>query len=219
MYQMVHFARSVTVKRSSDATRARREGPAAARRDGLRRRRTASTDLSLRGSRPAIGTSHRMLIYHFGSKEELLDRGDPRGRGTATRRRLADLDVDPRRSRRARSCGACGSTSPTRRCGRTSGCSSRCTARRCKAAPHTVDFLDGIVDSWLEPIAAIRVQHGVSPGVARAQARVDLAVTRGLLLDLLATGDRAGVNAAMEQYSALCDAGTHAATPRSRRKA
>jgi hypothetical protein len=72
--------------------------------------------------------------------------------------------------------------------------------------PHTVEFLDGIVDAWLEPIAAIRVAQGVRPAVARAQARLDLAVTRGLLLDLLATGDRAGVNAAMKQYSALCDA-------------
>src|SRR5260370_40373449 len=30
------------------------------------------TDLSLRGLAAAIGTSHRMLIYHFGSKEDLL---------------------------------------------------------------------------------------------------------------------------------------------------
>ena len=29
-------------------------------------------DLSLRGLAAAIGTSHRMLIYHFGSKEGLL---------------------------------------------------------------------------------------------------------------------------------------------------
>src|SRR5579859_1112253 len=30
------------------------------------------TDLSLRGLAAAIGTSHRMLIYHFGSREGLL---------------------------------------------------------------------------------------------------------------------------------------------------
>ncbi len=33
----------------------------------------------------------------------------------------------------------------------------------------------------------------------------DLAVTRGLLLDLLATGDRAAANAAMKQYAAQYD--------------
>jgi hypothetical protein len=85
--------------------------------------------------------------------------------------------------------------------------------------PHTTEFLDGIVDAWLEPIADIRVQQGVAPGVARAQARVDLAVTRGLLLDLLATGDRAGVDAAMDQYRAICDAGSGASPARTRRNA
>jgi len=37
----------------------------------------------------------------------------------------------------------------------------------------------------------------------RALARLGVAVTRGLLLDLLATGDRAGVDAAMAQWIAL----------------
>jgi hypothetical protein len=37
----------------------------------------------------------------------------------------------------------------------------------------------------------------------RAEARLTLAVTRGLLLDLLATGDLAAVNAAMDRYIAL----------------
>ena len=31
-----------------------------------------SSDLTLRGLAADIGTSHRMLIYHFGSKEGLL---------------------------------------------------------------------------------------------------------------------------------------------------
>jgi len=35
---------------------------------------------------------------------------------------------------------------------------------------------------------------------ARADARLGIAVTRGLLLDLLATGNRAAVDAAMERY-------------------
>ena len=37
--------------------------------------------------------------------------------------------------------------------------------------------------------------------VARAHARLGLAVTRGLLLDLLATGDRAGAEAALEVFA------------------
>jgi hypothetical protein len=42
---------------------------------------------------------------------------------------------------------------------------------------------------------------GVPADVVRAHARLGLAVTRGLLLDLLATGDRAGVDAALEVFA------------------
>jgi hypothetical protein len=38
--------------------------------------------------------------------------------------------------------------------------------------------------------------------VARVRARLGLAVTRGLLLDLLATGDRDGVDEAMQMFIA-----------------
>jgi hypothetical protein len=38
---------------------------------------------------------------------------------------------------------------------------------------------------------------------AQAEARLAIAVTRGLLLDLLATGDLAAVDAAMDRFTAL----------------
>jgi hypothetical protein len=62
-----------------------------------------------------------------------------------------------------------------------------------------------VVAAWLEPMTAMRRAQGVPARAARAQARLDLAVTRGLLLDLLATGDRAGVDKAMAQYIELCE--------------
>src|SRR5689334_9627092 len=51
-------------------------------------------DLSLRQLAAAIGTSHRMLIYHFGSKENLLVEVV---RVVERRQRdaLAELDLDP----------------------------------------------------------------------------------------------------------------------------
>lgn len=66
--------------------------------------------------------------------------------------------------------------------------------------PHTTQLLDGIVDTWLEPATKLGHQQGKSLPAARADARLGLAVVRGLLLDLLATGDRAGVDAAMERF-------------------
>jgi hypothetical protein len=66
--------------------------------------------------------------------------------------------------------------------------------------PHAVPLLDRIVDAWLEPVAARLMAAGLAEQAAHAQARLGIAVTRGLLLDLLATGDTAGVDAAHEHY-------------------
>jgi hypothetical protein len=63
-----------------------------------------------------------------------------------------------------------------------------------------VELLDGIVEDWLEPVAEINVSLGVPRPLARAHARLGVAVTRGLLLDLLATRDVAAVDAAMEAF-------------------
>ncbi|MEO3752449.1 hypothetical protein [Streptomyces sp. B6B3] len=66
--------------------------------------------------------------------------------------------------------------------------------------PEAVPVLDGIVTDWLEPLADAEAAQGADPATARARARLGLAVVRGPLLDLLATGDRAAVDAAMEEY-------------------
>jgi hypothetical protein len=66
--------------------------------------------------------------------------------------------------------------------------------------PHTIDLLDGIVEDWLEPVTEMNVAIGVPEPLARAHARLGIAVTRGLLLDLLATRDNEGVTAAMEAF-------------------
>ena len=80
-------------------------------------------------------------------------------------------------------------------------------------APGAAEFLHDIVESWVEPIAARPAAQGVAPEVARARRALDLAITRGLLLDLLATGDRAGVDAAAEQAIALYDAWRASVSP------
>ena len=172
-------------------------------------------DLSLRRLAAAIGTSHRMLIYHFGSKEGLVV-AVIRAVEAEQRERMTDLELDP-------------------------GLSPADMARRMwqhlsdpamwpnerlffemyghalqARAPGSADFLRDIVESWLEPIAAIRAAQGMAPDAARAQARLDLAMTRGLLLDLLATGDRAAADAAVEQAIALYDAWSAGVSPEPR---
>ena len=155
-------------------------------------------DLSLRQLAAKLGTSHPLLVYHFGSKEELLIEVI---RTVEARQRelLAELSADPER--------------PWIETVRELWCRISDPAlwpnerlffevygQALQSRPHTAKLLEGIVESWLEPLTEINQRLGLRRRAARAQARLGIAVTRGLLLDLLATGDRKGVDEAMEQF-------------------
>jgi hypothetical protein len=66
--------------------------------------------------------------------------------------------------------------------------------------PGTEGFLETAVEPWIAYIAAALAEAGADETSARADARLAVAVARGLLLDLLATGDREGVTEAFERY-------------------
>jgi AcrR family transcriptional regulator len=153
-------------------------------------------DLSLRELASAIGTSHRMLIYHFGSREGLLvavtqavevrertaflDSGVTPEDAWATWQRLSEPKMWPQER-----------------------LFFELYSYALLGRPGTEQFLTEIVEAWVAPIAAALVQMGADPDVARTDARLGVAVARGLLLDLLATGDRAGVGAAYRQFLQL----------------
>ncbi|MFD0342174.1 TetR/AcrR family transcriptional regulator [Streptomyces sp. NPDC127117] len=158
-------------------------------------------DLSLRSLGGAIGVSHRMLIHYFGSKEallvEIVRTSEQRQRDLLSRFRLepglsaSDAArllwrqlTDPRLAGQERLffeiCG-----------------------QALRGRPEAAPVLEGFVNDWLEPLMAAEVAAGEDPAVARNRARLGLATVRGLLLDLLATGDRGGVDAAMEEFLRL----------------
>jgi AcrR family transcriptional regulator len=157
-------------------------------------------ELSLRQLATALGTSHRMLIYHFGSKEGLLvavvreverrqraiftaaDALD--GPPAAVQRRMWHRLADP-------------ALGPLERL------FFEMYGQALQGRPGTEGLLDDIIESWLTTAAEVAEHLGLSQTEARARARLSVAVVRGLLMDLLATGDRAGVDAAMEQFIAL----------------
>ena len=158
-------------------------------------------DLGLRQLAAAIGTSHRMLIYHFGSKEGLLI-AVIRAVEEEQRRTSAELVLDPSLSptdvmRLMWQRFADPALWPNERL------FIEVYGRALHARPNAGELLDDIVDSWLEPIAARHRRQGVPKSAARAQARLEVAVVRGLLLDLLATGDTAGADDAFEQFVRL----------------
>ena len=154
-------------------------------------------DVSLRQLATALGTSHRMLIYHFGSKQGLL---------------VEVIKTVEARQREIMAAMA----AETEQAGESAGAGLRrmwaqladpvnwpherlffeIYGQALQGRPHTVALLDDIVSSWTE---SGRV-GGRATSAERAWTRLGLAVYRGLLLDLLATGDRAGVDAAVEQF-------------------
>ena len=66
--------------------------------------------------------------------------------------------------------------------------------------PDTSDFVPEVVEAWLPPVTRLFLRLGLSDDDAGAEARLALATSRGLLLDLLATGDHAAVARAMARY-------------------
>ena len=154
-------------------------------------------EISLRGLAAALGTSHRMLIYHFGSREALLIeviRTVEEQQRMALATILEDADMPPAEiMRRMWARVADPALWPNERL------FFEVYAQALQGSPHALPLLDGIVDAWVEPLAAL-VAPDRAKDEARAEARLGVAVVRGLLLDLLATGDREAVDAAMERY-------------------
>jgi AcrR family transcriptional regulator len=151
---------------------------------------------SLRQLAAALGTSHRMLIYHFGSMEGLLVEV-VREVEARQRAALADLGgiTDPVELARAfwrRFTDP--ALYPNERL------FFELYGQALQGRPGTEALLPEVVTAWIEPLAAIAKSHGLTDQEARAHARLGVAATRGLLLDLLATDDLAGVNDAMDAF-------------------
>jgi AcrR family transcriptional regulator len=153
-------------------------------------------DQSLREIAAAIGTSHRMLIYHFGSREGLL---------------IAVTQEIERRQRDALLDVGVSEAGAWKTWKRLSDPSQWPAARlffelyshALLGRPGTDGFLDGIVDSWVGPVTDTMTEAGADKHIARVDARLGVAVVRGLLLDLLATGDRREVDRAYRRFLQL----------------
>jgi AcrR family transcriptional regulator len=158
------------------------------------------SQLSLRQIAAGIGTSHRMLIYHFGSREGLLtavvdrveaqqraalaelaqDIDDPVELGRQWWRRLADPAL----------AGA-------------ERLFFEIYAHALYGPDWTESFRATVIAAWAGPVEDLFVHYGFPRNEARARARLGIAATRGLLLDLLITGDRRALDDAAELLGQL----------------
>jgi AcrR family transcriptional regulator len=161
-------------------------------------------DKSLRAIAGAAGTSHRMLIHHFGSREgllvEVIRAVEARQRtvlaGLAGNGREEPVAREMRFWEHLRSPGL----APQERL--FFEVYGQALQGRLWARP----LLDGIVDNWVGPVAEMLEADGVPPETARTMARLGVAVGRGLLLDVLATGDDREVDAAMHCFLKMMSA-------------
>jgi AcrR family transcriptional regulator len=150
-------------------------------------------DRSLRDVAAAVGTSHRMLLHHFGSRDDLIIAIVEE----AERRQMAlvpELPMDP-----AEGFAAMWADLRRPELRHLERLFFECYARAAQGEKPFTRMVPGAVDGWLQEVEA------ATAGVAYdgAMARLGLAVTRGLLLDLVATDDEAGVDAAAQAFVQL----------------
>lgn len=152
-------------------------------------------DTSLRTVAAGVGTSHRMLHYHFGSRDGLLaavveaswvqqqgllsslleEAEEPYDAAWAFWSRLAD----------------------------TADTFGPLFFELSAAAMHGhgwAESLRGWIDAWIRTLAEFFRRVGHEPGRAEALARTALALTRGVLYDLALGGDRAHADATIAEF-------------------
>ena len=158
-------------------------------------------DTSLRSIAAAAGTSHRMLIHHFGSREGLLIEVI---RAVEARQRAALAGLDGESGEMSAELAdrfwkhlRSPDLAPQERL------FFEVYGQALQGRQWAQPLLDGIVEDWVGPVAAMLEESGTSPQTARTVARLWVAVGRGLLLDVLATGDEAEVDTAMRYFSEM----------------
>ena len=148
------------------------------------------SDMSLRPLARAVGASPRVLLYHFGSKEQLIARvfAELRRR---QQREIAALPDD-------------GLVAATWRVWKQLSAPAQLPAFRLffealglaiRSPRRHPDFLRASVEDWI-----------AFAGPSRTLGTVVLAGLRGFLLDLCATGDRRRVDRAVRAWSATLEA-------------
>jgi AcrR family transcriptional regulator len=148
-------------------------------------------DRSLRDLARATGTSHRMLLYHFGSREGLVAA------------LVARIEAD----QRALLVEMAGSADDV--------AALVMAMWRQVSSPELRPFVrlffecvaitggDGLTDEWLD------VAGGAAAGIGLQtdpdELRLAVAVTRGLLIDVLSTGDTAAATRSLERFLTMWD--------------
>ena len=156
-------------------------------------------DTSLRALAQAVGTSHRMLIYHFGSREALL----------------AEVTREVEARQRALMSATYDEALPPLEAGRkywdqTVEATLRygplffeLAAHATQGKEHAAALREELIAAWLPGVTDLCRALGLPDPQSETHARLARAAARGLLLDLLLTGQRAEVAEAADLLNRL----------------
>lgn len=155
-------------------------------------------DHSLRALAAGLGTSHRMLIYHFGSRDGLLAEvvRIVEAQQRATLETLVREGDPLEQSLRFW-------TQVTEEALRYGRLYFELSAHAMQGKPHTEALRADLIGIWLPPLTELSIRAGIPAAEAPAYARLALAAARGLLFDLLITGDRTEVDEAAILFNRL----------------
>ena len=156
-------------------------------------------DTSLRAIAEAVGTSHRMLIYHFRSREGLLAEvtREVEARQRAAMTATYDVGLPPLEAA-ARYWEK--TVEATLRYG---PLFFELAAHAMQGKEHAAALRDELISAWLPSVTDLCRAIGVPERQVEAHARLALGAARGLLLDLLISGEREEVARAADLLSRL----------------
>ena len=153
---------------------------------------------SLRDLATGIGSSHRMLNYHFGSRDGLVAAivSKMETQQQAALADLADVAITPTDLvRRQWELLSDPNLAPFERL------FFEVLAQALHGRPGTAGFLEQLTAPWIEMGAVIAGQLGVV--VTETELLLGIAVVRGLVLEMLVSGDADASTAALAQFLSM----------------
>jgi AcrR family transcriptional regulator len=155
-------------------------------------------DTSLRTLATGIGTSHRMLIYHFGSRDGLLAAVVEAVEQSehAALVELANSDLDPFEA------GAAFWTRVADRAEVFAPLFFELSTHAMRGEPHAAGLREWLHTGWTTALRDSFVAFGLPRDRAGTLALQSLAMARGLLFEVAVTGDRPAADTAMASWTA-----------------
>ena len=164
------------------------------------------SEVSWRPLAAALGVSPTTLVHHFGSKEQML----AAILGRLRERIAADSSRPGERTDLATAARAAWTRTSDPRRWPEFRLFFAVYGRALQAPQQFEGFLDRVVADWLGALVDAQGPD-TDPATAKRTATLVIATIRGLLLDLLATGDRERVQDAAEAFLATLEEQAHPA--------